>query len=472
VNKKLAQRICAFALALALGISPGCAGKRIAQNPQSGRIDVQQQGGNAFSLEQEVQLGQQAAAQTEKELPILPESDPVSQYIRQLGQRLAAHTPEPKFNYTFKVVNQKEINAFALPGGPIYINVGTIQAADDEGELAGVMAHEISHIVLRHATSNATRQQYAALPLSILDAVLGGSSSTYAQLARLGLSFGAGSVFLKYSRDAEREADLLGAQIMYDAGYNPYSMAEFFAKLEQEGGSRGPEFLASHPDPGNRQQLVTQAVQKFPKKSFGRKDSPQFEQVKSVVAKMNPMTGEQIAQWRQKQQAQMRKAAMEQIRPSGSFQQLNHSAFSMGYPSNWEVFGDQKSAVTIAPKAGISQQAIAYGVVVSAVQPSPGSTLESVTRSLVNSIAESNPGTQVADTGQLNVSGMPAYSVTMRGPSPLSAGDGQVLAERDTLVTVQRPDGSVLFLVFIAPEQDMAALGNTYAEMLQSLQVR
>src|SRR5258705_8892547 len=172
------------------------------------------QGTNAFSKPDEIKAGQDASAQVRKQLPVLKDSDPIVQYVQRLGRNLAAHAPGEKWPYNFHVVNKKEINAFALPGGPIYVNLGTIQAADNEAELAGVMAHEISHIVQRHGTRAASKQMAAQLPLAILGGVMG--RGALSQMAQMGLSFGVGSYFLKNSRKAESEADLLGADIMYD----------------------------------------------------------------------------------------------------------------------------------------------------------------------------------------------------------------------------------------------------------------
>src|ERR1700694_3567320 len=126
-----------------------------------------------FFAPEGLQAGQQSAAQVAKQLPVLPDSDPVTIYVQRLGQQLAAHAPGEKWPYTFHVVNQKEINAFALPGGPVFVNLGTIQAADNEAELAGVMAHEISHVVQRHGTRAATRQMAAQIPLAILGGIMG-----------------------------------------------------------------------------------------------------------------------------------------------------------------------------------------------------------------------------------------------------------------------------------------------------------
>ena len=140
-------------------------------------------GFDLFSQPEEVAAGKQAAAEIPKQLPLLPESDPVSRYVSRLGQELASHAPGEKWPYTFRVVNQKEINAFALPGGPIFVNLGTIQAADNEAQLAGVIAHEVSHVVQRHGTRAASKQMAAQLPLAILGGIMG--RSTLSQMAQM-----------------------------------------------------------------------------------------------------------------------------------------------------------------------------------------------------------------------------------------------------------------------------------------------
>ncbi len=456
-----------FAVTIALALATGCATKRISQNPATGRVQVLN-AYNQYSPEQEVQVGKEAAAEAMKQLPLLQEGDPVTQYVKHLGERLAAKAPGYKYPYEFHVVNQKEINAFALPGGPVFVNLGTVQSADTEGELAGVMAHEISHVVLRHATSNASKEQMAQIPLAILGAVLG--NGTGGQLARLGVSLGANGLFLKYSRDAEREADEMGAQIMYDAGYDPYDLVEFFSKLEKQGGNGGPQFLSDHPNPGNREKDVSAVISKFPKKQYAREESPDFERIKERLAQMQPMTAQQVAQYQREQQAKMQRAAEMAIRPSGSFKVANGGFFQMEYPSNWEVMGQSNSGVTIAPRAGVSENAIAYGVVLGGI-PAQGGSLDAVTRTLVQSLQQQNPNLQVQGARQISVNGAPAMSVGMLSPSPLTDNNGQPVAEQDTLVTLQRQDGAVIYAVFVAPQQDMPALNETYTRMLQSLRV-
>src|SRR6266849_8255959 len=290
-------------------------------------------GFDMFSAQEEVQSGQQAASQVGRKLPLLPDSDPITRYVQHLGAQLASHAPGEKWPYSFHVVNQKEINDFALPGGPVYVNLGTIQAADNEAELAGVMAHEISHVVQRHGTRAATRQMAAQIPLAILGGVMG--QGALSQMAQMGYSFGVGSYFLKNSRTAESEADLLGTDIMYDTGFNPQAMAQFFTKLEKEGGvARGPQFLSDHPDPGNRAQAVAKEVATLPRKTSYRSDSAEFRDVKQRVAGMRPLTAQQIAQ---QQQTSAVNATAGGVQASGSVRSFSHRDFSISYPDNWQV---------------------------------------------------------------------------------------------------------------------------------------
>ena len=189
-------------------------------------------GWNMFSAQQDVEVGQQASVEAERQVPLLNDSR-VDNYLNSLGRRLSAQTPGYKFPYAYKAVNDRAINAFALPGGHIYLNRGTIEAANSEAQLAGVMAHEASHVALRHGTNQASKASAAQVPLAILGGALG-SNSTGAALAQLGAGFTVNSILLKYSRDAESQADLLGTQILFDSGYDPRAMAQFFETLQAQ----------------------------------------------------------------------------------------------------------------------------------------------------------------------------------------------------------------------------------------------
>ncbi|HET9742879.1 MAG TPA: M48 family metallopeptidase [Terriglobales bacterium] len=290
--KRTARGLLLTGIAVLLVLLAGCATHNLAQAP-NGQVVVQPGGFNNYTPQQDIQLGEQAEGQVQRTMPLLPDSSPVVQYVQQLGHLLASYAPGPnKWPFSFHVVNAKDINAFALPGGPVYVNLGTIQAADDEGELAGVIAHEISHVVLRHSTQQASKASVAQLPLAILGVVL--PQGAAGQLAGVGLSLGAQTLFLKYSRTDEQEADELGAQIMYNAGFDPYDLAEFFSKLEQQGGPGVPQFLSDHPDPGNRIDSIKKIVANFPRKRY-RGNSAEFERVKATVGNMHPMSAEEVA---------------------------------------------------------------------------------------------------------------------------------------------------------------------------------
>lgn len=216
-------------------------------------------GWNMFSPAQDVEVGQQVSPEAERQLRMLSNAR-MDDYVNTLGRRLAAKAPGEKYPYQFKVVNDRAINAFALPGGPIYINRGVLEAADNEAQLASVLAHEISHVALRHGTSQASKASAAQVPLSILGGMLG-SDSTKGLLAELGASFAVNSILLKYSRSAESQADILGTQILYDAGYDPRAMAHFFEKIEAQQKDSGPvEFFSNHPSPDNRIERVNREV--------------------------------------------------------------------------------------------------------------------------------------------------------------------------------------------------------------------
>ena len=240
-------------------------------------------GFNLFSKDQDVQLGKESAAEVRKKMPVI--QDPfLTDYVNRVGKRLAAsqEAQASGFPFTFEVVADPSINAFALPGGPMFINTGLLKAVDNEAQLAGVMGHEMSHVILRHGTNQASKAQLIQLP-----AILGGQmagGSMLGQLAQAGIGLGANSVLLKFSRGAESQADLMGSHLMAEAGYNPVEMARFFQKLNTEG-SRAPQFFSDHPNPANREQAIQQEVQKIPQKNYGYQTG-QFDRMKQTVAKI------------------------------------------------------------------------------------------------------------------------------------------------------------------------------------------
>jgi predicted Zn-dependent protease len=243
-------------------------------------------GFNVFGKEQDVEIGQQAAAQVRSQVDIVNDRQ-LQQYVSKVGNKLAAHSEAGGYPYSFTLINENSINAFALPGGPVFIHSGLIEAADSEAQFAGVLAHEIGHVALRHATNQASKANLLQFPAALAAAVIGDQSAA-AQLGQAGLGLGINSVLLKYSRDAEREADVFGAQLMAKSGYSPLEMAHFFEKLEEEGGSRAPEFLSSHPNPGNRVEAVQAESKAIPQKGDDSASSGDFERVQRQIAQLRP----------------------------------------------------------------------------------------------------------------------------------------------------------------------------------------
>ena len=206
--------------------------------PQSAGPEFPNPGNAHMSREKQRELGLHAAAQVYQQMPVLPDNSSETQYIRQLGQKLVATIPpEHSWPFEFHVVAQKDINAFALPGGPMFVNIGTITAAANEAELAGVMAHEMSHVYMQHSAKQASKAQTTGLLAGIAEAALGATVGGAAgELGEMGVQMGSQEFMLKYSRGDEAQADAVGAVILYKAGYNPQALADFFKTLVTEGG--------------------------------------------------------------------------------------------------------------------------------------------------------------------------------------------------------------------------------------------
>src|SRR5271165_1196386 len=242
-----------------------------------------QAGFNLFTKQQDVQLGQESAAQVRKQMTVI--NDPVlTDYVNRVGKRLAAsnEAQESGFPFTFEVVADPSINAFALPGGPMFINTGLLKAVDNEAQLAGVMGHEMSHVILRHGTNQASKRNLIELPAA-LAAQMAGNGGMMGQLAQLGIGLGANSVLLTFSRTAESQADLMGSHLMAEAGYDPMEMAKFFDKLNANGGSSAPQFLSDHPNPGNREKAIEQEAARLPHQTYGYQTG-KFQEMKRIVA--------------------------------------------------------------------------------------------------------------------------------------------------------------------------------------------
>jgi len=249
-------------------------------------------GFNLFTVAQDVALGRQTAVQVEKDLPIL-DDETTTRYLAQLGRSLTAYAPDPQPEYVwqFKVLNSGDINAFALPGGYIYVNRATIEYASSEAQLAGILAHEEGHVVMRHGTHQASEAMLAQKPLEILAGFFGQDGSLTGDVLRDLLGAGVESLLLKNSRSMEAQADSVGAYILYRAGYDPHAMAQFFETIRKKYPAQtlgALSFLSDHPDPGDRVKAVDDEVLQLGPPKAWLADDHQFDAVRAHVLSLPP----------------------------------------------------------------------------------------------------------------------------------------------------------------------------------------
>lgn len=443
---------------------------------------------NNFTPQQQIELGQKAARQVYAQMPVLPDNSPVTQYIQTLGNKLAAQAPGYKWPYNFHVVNVADINAFALPGGAIFVNLGTIQAAANEAQLAGVMAHEISHVVLQHSVCNAVKQQKVGLIAGLgqiaAGVLLGGAGG---ELAGEGIGLTAGLGFLKMSRGAEREADLLGVGILYDAGYDPHGMSQFFETIQAKYGRGGSQFLSDHPNPGNRTEYVDKEVSTFVPKPKYITDTPAFTRIHAQVAGMRAYTSKEIASgvWRRQTPNQtvdvgVNQVAAETAAPtpadmntSENWKPFTGSGYSLQIPGNWQAYGDQ-SAAMFAPSGGIARGAsgasgnvIINGALTDRYQPQSTGSLDGSLDGLLGEIAHDNPGLTCGDRSDILRSGVNGRSVECENPA---ANNGR--GEHDWIVAFPQRNSSLLrYFVFIAPTADFERMRPIFSRILESVNV-
>ena len=416
-------------------------------------------GWNLFSKEQDIQLGREAAAQVERQMPVVRDEQ-LQSYIENIGRKLVSTGLAGDYPYTFKVINDKSINAFALPGGPTFVHTGLIASADNEAQLAGVMGHEIAHVALRHGTNQASKANLIQLPAMLAGAIVG-NGSMLGQLAQLGIGIGANSVLLKYSRSAESDADILGARMMAKAGYNPVEAARFFEKLEAQGGRGGPQFLQSHPNPGNRMKTIQEEIQYLPRSNYSTGNTAAFERIQSRVGGLPAAPTNRAGQ--------AGAIGTGDPRPSGGMREYRGRAFTVSYPGNWETFGDNDSAmVTIAPRSGLIQDSrggvgIAYGVMISFANAHSRGNLRQDTSDLIAQLSQSNPSMQTGGNQKnARVGGVSGLVTTLYNQSPMGG------REINMLVTAQRQEG-LFYMIFIGPEKDFRQLQPVYEQMLQSV---
>jgi Zn-dependent protease with chaperone function len=463
-------------LALVLFLAPN------AIRAQGTRIDMPK---NRYTVEQDVELGRQAANEIARQMPLLPENSLADRYVESVGRNLVAAVPaqfrQPAFKYQFRVVNARDINAFALPGGPMFVNRGMIEAAKTEGEMAGVMAHELSHVVLRHGTAQATRQQSAkyqlpALGGAILGAIIGGNLGG---IVAQGTQMGIGAYLLRYSREFESQADILGAQIMARVGYDPRDLANMFQTIEREsGGSGGPEWLSSHPDPGNRYEAIIKEADRLKiNTSAGGSgsDSVTFERVQSELKRMpQAPTMAEIEQKsaRSSNSASSQYPAESRIEervdpPSSRYRAYTGSTlFQLNAPTNWEQFEGQDS-VTFAPRGAYGnyrgQPVFTHGAVAGVVNTRTNN-LEQASDKFIGSLLQNNGYLQPQDRYlRSSIGRRRALSISLMGNSPVTG-----RTEIVTVYTALLRNGWLFYILNVAPKDEYGQYQGAFNEMIRS----
>jgi Zn-dependent protease with chaperone function len=437
---------------------------------------------NKYSVQDDVKAGREAAQEVSQQLPILRD-DGVDDYVERVGQRLVQNIPNEfrhsEFRYTFDVVNVSDLNAFALPGGPLYINRGMLQAAKNEGEVAGVLAHEVSHVALRHGTAQAgkaTPYQVGSILGQIAGAIIGGVAG---QATSILSQVGFGAAFMRYGREYERQADLLGAQIMARAGYDPRDMASMFQTLQAKGGGGGgPEWLSSHPNPGNRYEAITREAAQL-RVTNATRNTPEFTQVRARLSRMAPApTTEQVMKQGGNRRTTSRDPGTQypsgQVGrvepPSGRYETFNGgNLFRIAVPSNWRELQGNNS-VTFAPEGGYGdyrgQSVFTHGLQVG-MEGSTSRNLRTGTNQLVQGLAQSNP--QLRQSGaysNITVDGRPGLATMLTNVSDVTGEQ-----ERIALYTTQLNDGSLFFVVGVAPAREFNNYRQIFNQSVRSIQL-
>jgi hypothetical protein len=461
------------------------------------RIDP---GFNLFSVEQDQEIGRQSADEVERDLPILHDRS-IEAFVNAIGKRLAAVAPGADYPYQFKVVNVSDINAFALPGGYLYLNRGLIEAAENEGQLAGVMAHEMAHVALRHGTNQASKAYVGQAGLSLLAGLIRKDDHSTDDMIAAAGGFGLNSVFLKFSRGAEEKADITGAQMMAEAGYDPADMVDFFgilAEAQDHDPGKVEQFFSSHPAPTDRSARIDDEIALLTVKTI--RPVGGFTKVHSELSRMRPAASmQQLAEGQTQPSRAPRPVGNDRSipeigveAPSSGFRVFaqRDGLFQIDYPDNWQVFeADRGFGVTLAPDKGYldvggQERDLISGVIVNNYDPfendsidrfgdddgpiEGNSSLIRATNDLVDQILRINPNLQIVRDSERRdrIDRSPSLSIILSGRSEITRKE-----ERITVFTRESADNQIVYALFVAPQSEYARLNETFNRMISSLQV-
>ena len=416
-----------------------------------------------FGVSQDVEMGKQAIKEIEPSVTIL--NDPaMTAYIKRLGDSITSKIKNPPFPFTYKVVNDPQINAFCVPGGFVYVYTGILINAENEGQVVGVMGHEIGHAILRHSANQMSKGMLLQ-GLSTAGAMVGQMKGGIGgMVAQAGSGVGAQLAMMKFSRNHEKDADAFGARIMSQAGYNPLELARFFEKMQQMAGSKQgggvAGWMSSHPDPGSRSQLIEQEILAMPRANYSG-DTGEFARFKAAASRVPPAP---------KKVAGGQGVAMPDSTTVRGFSTFKGQSFEVSYPKGWTAQGNPEAdSVTLAPAEGLKQSgqqvAVGYGIIASRYKAASGrGDLRRDTEALAAETMKGNSGMRQTQAPiSRTIDGQPALLMGFSSPSALESGN-----EIDMLVTIQRPDG-LFYFVMIAPESNWRNAESVFDQVIGSI---
>jgi len=432
---------------------------------------------NKYKVQDDVKLGGDAARQVEQQMPILRDAE-ATRYVQQVGDKLVDAIPQefqqPQFQYTFQIVNARDINAFALPGGPMYVNRGMIEAARNEGEMAGVMAHEIAHVALRHATAQATKQSNPLNQILGIGAVLGGAILGGQTGAVLGQQIYKGVFVNPYSREYETQADILGARIMADAGYDPRDLANIFRTIAQQGGgSRGPEWLSTHPDPGNRFNNINReasllrvspepikVTQAFLNTKRRFQNMPRAQSMEEIARNQQNTRGGQNTTVNGRYESRVQT-------PSSRYRTYSSgSQISVSVPENWSTVAEGETEVWFAPEGAYGNSGITHGAMMGVAQ-TRSANISQATQEYVEGLLQSNNYLQQQNNySRATLAGRSGLATVLSGRSPVTG-----RTEIVTVYTTSLRSGYLFYVITVVPQNEAATYDYAFRNMLRSLRL-
>lgn len=440
-------------------VAPVEAQRKPAKPPKQRELKA---GWTMFGPDQDVAMGREALPEIERSVTLSDNAD-LNRYVNTIGNKLVSQIKNPPFQFQFKVVNDPEINAFAVPGGFIYMNSGLIRQADNEGQVAAVMGHEIGHVMLRHSANQMSKgmlMQGLLAGAGIVGEMKGGWAGIAAQL---GAPLGAQLVMMKYSRNHEKDADAYGVRLMAAAGYNPIEANRFFEKLEamtkgkNAGGVAG--WFSSHPPPDNRAKLIEEEILAMPGARNFDTDTGQFARMKQVASTLPAPP--------KRPQAQQQQGPAPDSQTVQGFSAYRSQTFEVSYPKGWQVSANPEAeGALIAPREGVTQNGgVGLGLVIATqAYRNRNVNLRSETEALIQDLMKQQQMNLDQQPVDRQVSGQPALLTMMSSQSPLQGGG----REMDMLITVARPSG-LWYAVLICPQSQWQQAQRTFEQIVTSI---